>query len=242
MQINLYFWWEKIVLHSLNISLPGSCVLLIPGPSPNRCPYWFVCISDWRIHRPISLYQVHQFRSKLTPLLGKHWCLDLETSSDGEFLRRRTRHRPGNEQLLQQPTVPADSSAYTLTYSLRWHFTLLHVAHEREWQYLPKIQNQVILTFLPVSWLVLAWPLPARSPPAAPASWWCILAAASPPILMQQLSSFFPVLGTWQNNGEKKKLDPPCSPFPDGFGTSGCCRKKKIIWKAYFDEEKRNTR
>lgn len=91
--------------------------------------------------------------------------------------------------------------------------TLLHVAHEREWQHLPRIQNQVILTFLPVSWLVLAWPLPARFPPAAPASWWCILAAASPPILMQQLSSLFPVLGTWQNNREKEKAWSTLFPF-----------------------------
>lgn len=65
------------------------------------------------------------------------------------------------------------------------------------WQYLPQNTNQGILTFLHVSWLVPAWPLPACSPPEVPASWQCILAAASPPILMQQLGFFFPVLGTW---------------------------------------------
>lgn len=79
------------------------------------------------------------------------------------------------------------------------------------WQYLPGIQNQVILTFLHVSWLVPAWPLPACSPPEVPASWWCILAAASPPIPMQQPSFFFPVPGTWHN--KKKRLISPVHPL-----------------------------
>lgn len=105
--------------------------------------------------------------------------------------------------------------------------------------------TQPILTFRPVSWLVLAWPLPARSPPEAPASWWCIWAAASPPIPLQQLSLLFPMLGTWQKKGKKENTWSIPFTFSQCIWHNGHHTKRIVrccIWKAYFEEEKGKTK
>lgn len=123
--MNLHFWWEKIMPHLSTSLFQWVVCCSIHGLSPNKRPYW---LSAFQIEECITQYfyiKLTNSVQNLTPLLGRH--LSLETSIEGEFTRRRTRHRlQDNEQLLQQLKTGLSGSSTSL-YSFNWHFHTLYM-------------------------------------------------------------------------------------------------------------------
>lgn len=131
--MNLHFWWEKIMPHLSTFLFQWVVCCSIHGLSPNKCPYW---LSAFQIEECITQYfyiKLTNSVQNLTPLLGRH--LSLETSSEGEFTRRRTRHRlQDNEQLLQQLKTGLSGSSTSVQFQLTFSYSLhgLHVKGNRE--------------------------------------------------------------------------------------------------------------
>lgn len=145
--------------------------------------------------------------------------------------------RPGNEQLLQQPTtVPADSSAYT------------HSAYTPScctWKGVATSPQDTKPSHTHFSSCVLA----CSSLTSA-----CTLSTCSSSFLMVYTSCCFSsnsdaaaefiISSTWHLTEQQRKTKSLIHPVPlflMNLAQVGVV-EKELIWKAYFDEEKRNTK
>lgn len=76
LQINLHFWWEKVMLHFSTSLFQGVVCCSIHGLRANECLYWS---SAFHIEESITQYFYMKRTNSVknvTPLLGRHPSLD----------------------------------------------------------------------------------------------------------------------------------------------------------------------